>query len=84
MFAVYLSVSSHSSLSVDPGTVAVPETDAPPEIDYAPDDQTFAAELPGKHPPFEHADIAYSFSLMLALEIVVVTAFLYLMHSLFL
>jgi hypothetical protein len=75
MFAVYLSVSSPSSLSVDPDTDVVPETGAAPEIDYAPDDQTFAAKLRGKHPPFEHADIAYYFSLMLSLEIVAPTTY---------
>ena len=75
MFDVYLSISSPSSLSVDPDTDVVPETDAAPKIDYASTDQTFAAELPGKHPPFEHADIAYSFSLMLALVIAAATAY---------
>jgi hypothetical protein len=60
LFAVYLFVSSPSSLSLDPDTVVVPEADAAPEYDYAPDDQILAAELSGKHPPFEHTDIAYS------------------------
>ena len=84
MFAVYLSVSSPSSLSIDPDTDVVPETDAAPEIDYAPDDQTFAAKLPGKHPHLEHADIAYSFSLMLALELLLLLFILFLLHSLLL
>jgi hypothetical protein len=52
IFDVYLFVSSTSSLSVNPDTDVVPETDAASEVDYAPDDQTLAAELPGKHPPF--------------------------------
>ena len=51
MFAVYLSVSSPSSLSVDPDTDVVREADAALEYDYTVDDQTLAAELPGKHPP---------------------------------
>ena len=60
MFTVYLSVSSPFSLSVEPDTDVAPETDAAPVIGFTPDDQTLAAELPGKHPPFEHSDIAYS------------------------
>jgi hypothetical protein len=52
LFVVYLSVSSPSSLLLDVDTDVVPEADAAPEYDYAPDDQTLAAELPGKHPPF--------------------------------
>jgi hypothetical protein len=52
LIAVYLFVSSPSSLSLDPDTDVVPEADAAPEVDYALDDQTLAAELPGKHPPF--------------------------------
>jgi hypothetical protein len=50
-FAVYLSVSSPSSLSVDPSTDVVPKTDAAPETGYTVDDPSLAAELPGKHPP---------------------------------
>jgi hypothetical protein len=45
MFAVYLSVSSPSFLSIEPGT------DAAPEIDDPTDDPAFAAEQPGKLPP---------------------------------
>jgi hypothetical protein len=85
MFVVYLLVSSPSSLSVDHDTNIVPEADTSPESDYTVDDPSLAAKLPSKHPPpLEHANIAYSFSLMLALEIAIVTAFLYRMHSLFL
>ena len=51
IFTVYLSVSSPSSLSLDPDTDVVPETDAAPEYDYIVDDQTLVAELPGKPPP---------------------------------
>jgi hypothetical protein len=51
MFAMYLSVSSPSSLSVDPATDAVPETDAAQEPDNTVDDLAFAVEQPGKHPP---------------------------------
>ena len=45
-----------------------PETDAAPEYDYAPDDQSLLAELPGKQNPLDHSYIAHSFSLMLALD----------------
>jgi hypothetical protein len=38
-------------------------------------DPSFAAELPGKQPPLMHAYIAYSFSLLLALEITATTAY---------
>ena len=75
MFTVHLSVSSPSSLSVDPDTDVVPKADAASEIDYTVDDPSLAAELPGKHPPFEPTDIAYSFSLMLALEIAAATVY---------
>ena len=60
MIAVYLSVSSPSSLSVEPDTNVAPETDAAPVIGYTPDDSSLAAELPGKQTPLEHAYIAYS------------------------
>jgi hypothetical protein len=60
MFAVYLSVSSPSSLSVEPDTDVAPETDDTPVIGYTPDDPSLAAELPGRQPPLEHAYIAYS------------------------
>jgi hypothetical protein len=83
MFAMYLSVSFPSSLSVDPGTDVVPETDAAPEIDDPTDDPAFAAEQPNKNPPFEHAYIAYSFSLLLALEFATAWSYPILMHSLF-
>ena len=56
-----------SSLSLDPN--AVPGTAAAPETEDTIYDLALAAEQPGKHPLFEHTDIAYSFSLMLALEL---------------
>ena len=37
-------------------------------IDYVTDDRSFAAELLGKPPPFDHPDIALFLSLMLALD----------------
>jgi hypothetical protein len=62
-----------SSLSVDPDTDDVPETDAETagdtvEYDYLADDPSLSVELPGKHSlPFDQPDIAY-FYLLLALE----------------
>jgi hypothetical protein len=53
MFAVYLFVSSPSSLSVDPDTNAASKTDD------STDDLAFAAEQPGK-PPLKQSDIAHS------------------------
>jgi hypothetical protein len=50
-FALYLSVSSPSSLSVDPEADIVPEADAAPEIDCVPDDLAFAPEQTGKPLP---------------------------------
>jgi hypothetical protein len=70
-------ISSPSSLSVDPDTDVVPETDATQEPDVTVDDLALAAEQPGKHPPFEHTDIAYSFSLMLALELLLLLLYLF-------
>jgi hypothetical protein len=62
-----------------------PETDAAAVIDYAPDDQPFAAEQQGKQNPLEHSDITYSLSLMLALDFATVFKQVpILMHSLFL
>jgi hypothetical protein len=78
MFAVYLFVSSLSSLSVDP------DTDAAPENDDTTDDLAFAAEQPGKHPPFEHAYIAYSLLSCACIRIAAVTALPILMHDLIL
>jgi hypothetical protein len=80
---VYLFVSSRSSPSLDLNTDVVPEADAAPEIDYAPDDQTLAAELPGKHPLLNIPILPILLSLMLALEDVAVTVILFLLHSLF-
>jgi hypothetical protein len=67
-------VSSPSSLSLDPD--AVPGTDVAPEIDDTVDDLAFAAKQPGK-PPLEHPDIAYSFFLMLALELLLLLLYLF-------
>ena len=47
---------------VDPETVV-----GTPVIDYI-DDEPFLPEQPGKPPPPRSSDIAYSFSLLLALE----------------
>jgi hypothetical protein len=74
---VYLSVSSPSSLSIDPDTDVVPEADAAPEPEDTIDNLALAAEQPGKPPPFDHPDIAYSFSLMLALELLLLLLYLF-------
>ena len=47
----------------------------PSKTDDTTDDPSFAAELPGKQPPLTHAYIAYSLSLLLALEIAAATAY---------
>ena len=57
------------SLPIDPATA-----DDAAGYDYVPDDhptddQPLAAELPGKQTPLDHSYIAQSFSLMLALEL---------------
>ena len=62
--AVYLLFLPPPSLPIDPETA-----DDTAEYDYVIDDQTPSAELPGKQNPLDHPDIAYSFSLMLALEL---------------
>jgi hypothetical protein len=77
MFAVYLSVSSPSSLSVEPDTDVAPETDAAPVTGYTPDDQAFTAELPGKQPPLTQAYITYSLFPLLALEFATVIVLSY-------
>ena len=82
MFAVYLSVSPPSSLSVEPDTDVAPETDAAPVIGYTPDDQAFTAELPGKQPPLNMPISPILFSLMLALELLLLSGIPILMHSL--
>jgi hypothetical protein len=66
--AVYLSVSSPSSLSIEPGTDVVAET---LEIDYVINDPSpFSAKLPGKQPPPLNMPISPTlFSLVLALEL---------------
>ena len=71
-------VSSPSSYPVDP------KADAALETDYTVDDPSFVAELPGKQPPLTHAYITYSFSLLLALELLLLLIYPILMHSLFL
>ena len=63
LFAVYLLFLPPPSLSLDPETA-----DDAAEYDYAVDDQTPSAELPGKQNPLDHSDITYSFFLMLALD----------------
>jgi hypothetical protein len=83
LFAVYLFVSFPSSLSLDLGTDAVPETDAAQEPDDSVDDLAFAAEQPGKHPPFEHSDITYSLLSYACIRIAADTVILFLLHSLF-
>jgi hypothetical protein len=76
MFAVYLSVSSPSSLSVEPDTDVAPETDDTPVIGYTPDDPSLVAELPGKQPPPLNMPISPTlFSLLLALEYAAATAY---------
>jgi hypothetical protein len=76
-FAVYLSVSSLSSLSVDPSTNVVPETDEAPEFDYTVDDPSLAAELPGKQPPLSMPISPILFSLVLALELLLLLLYLF-------
>ena len=49
-------------------SLIAPETDAAQETDDTTDDPAFAAEQPGKQNPLDHSYIAYSFSLLLALE----------------
>ena len=62
--AVYLLFLPPPSLSIDLET-----TDGNAEYDYVVDDQTPSTELPSKQKPLDHPDIAYSFSLLLALEL---------------
>ena len=82
---VYLSVSSPSSLSVESGADADPETDAVPVIGSPSDDLAFATEQPGKQPPLEHFRYRLClFSLILALELLLLLLLLLLLHSLFL
>jgi hypothetical protein len=57
-------VSSPSSSPVDPATAAGASV-----IDYFVEDSFSSAEQPGKQNPLDHPDITYSFSLMLALEL---------------
>ena len=64
LFAVYLLFLPPPSLPIDPETA-----DDTAEYDYDVDDQTPSAELPGKQNPLDHPDITYSFSLLLALEL---------------
>jgi hypothetical protein len=63
LYTHYLSISPLSTiLSVDP------EAAVDLEYDYVDDDPSYAAKLPGNQNPLDHSDIAYSFSLLLALE----------------
>jgi hypothetical protein len=71
-------VSSPSSSPVDPEAAADAAV-----IDYVTDDSSsFSAELPGKHPHFEHAYIAYSLLSYACIRTATATVFLYLLHSL--
>ena len=64
LYARYLFVFPISSiLSVDPQTADASE------YDYVDDNPSFSTELPRKQTPLDHSDIAYSFSLLLALEL---------------
>ena len=63
LFALYLLFLPPPSLSIDTKTA-----DDTAGYNYFVDDQTPSVELPGKHPPFDHPDIAYSFPLLLTLE----------------
>ena len=88
LFALCLPVSSPSFLSVDPDVDVAPEADAAPEYDYVPDDtvddQPLAPEQTGKHPHFEHSDIAPSLLSHACIRIAAATALPILMHSLIL
>jgi hypothetical protein len=64
LFAVYLLFLPPPSLPIDSETA-----DYTAEYDNVVDDQTPSAELPGKQNPLDHPDIAYSFPLLLALEL---------------
>jgi hypothetical protein len=64
-----------SSLSVDPDTDDVPETETDAETagdtveyDYYADDPSLLVEQPGKHPPSLITHISPKFYLLLALE----------------
>ena len=81
LFALYLPVSSPSSLSVDPDADVASEADAAPEYDYVPDDsvdnQPLAPELAGKHPILSIPISPILFSLMLALELLLLLLYLF-------
>ena len=64
LFAFYLLFLPPPSLSIDAET-----TDDTAVYDYVVDEPSLSAKQPGKPTPLTHAYIAYSFSLMLALEI---------------
>ena len=68
LFALYLLFLAPLFSPVDSAT------DAAAEYDYAPDNQSFSAELPGKQNPLDHSYIAYSFFLVLALDFATVIA----------
>ena len=67
---MYLLFLPPSSLSVDPDTDDIPETETDAETagdtvenDYYADDPSLSVEQPGKHSPlFDHPDIAYILS----------------------
>jgi hypothetical protein len=80
---MHLSVSSPSSLSVDPDVDVAPEADAAQEPDDTVDDLALAAELPGKQPLLSIPISPTLLSLMLALEVTAAVVILFLLHSLF-
>ena len=66
-----------SSLSVDPDTDVAPEIDAAQEPDDAVDDLALAVEQTGKHPHFEHSDIAYSLLSIACIRIALLLLYLF-------
>src|SRR3989337_64223 len=81
--AVYLLVSSPSSLSVDTDADVVPEVDAAQEPDDAADNLALAVEQTGKHPQFEHSDVAYSLPSYACIRCYCCYCYPTLLHSLF-
>ena len=81
LYALCLPVSSPSFLSIDPDADVAPEADAAPEYDYVPDDTVddlaLATELPGKHPFLSIPISPILFSLMLALELLLLLLYLF-------
>ena len=74
---MYLLVSSPSSLSVEADADLVPEVDAAQEPDDAADDPALAVEQTGKHPHFEHSDIAYSLLSIACIRIALLLLYLF-------